>query len=375
MKIIHIIDAFEIGGVNSFVYDLCIELKDAGQDVTLIGLIEGDDNWKNCAKSVIDAGIPVYCLGLSNKKQAMLKGIPKLRKAIKEIAGEENTICNLHLKLSVLLGGLATIGIKSIKCVETYHNSYHHYLLEYFMMQSRIKKYITVSETAKKEMRERFRVREDKVIAIPNGISRERIRKKVKKIGHEGDYISILSVGRLSYEKNFIIPVKAFSTVCNEKIRYTIVGDGPQRKMLEDEAARNAYVKFTGAISRQKVLNELALADIVVMPSLWEGRSILQLEAMAFDLPMILSDVPGLRETFGIENSDFEQNFKICEFGYLVKTNDTSSYIEALEHYINNNIEQKNTMKKYIEKKSMEQDIKQTARKYIIVYENVIDKT
>lgn len=358
------------GGVNSFVYDLCIALKEAGQDVTLIGIIGDPVEVEGQALSVREAGIPVHCLCMNSKKKALAIGIPKLRRLVKEIAGAEKTICNLHLKLSVLMGGLSTIGLKNVKCVETYHNTYHHYHLEYFLMRPRIKKYITVSETAKQEMFDRFHAPKDKVVAAPNGVDREKLRSMVLKFGHGGEYVSVISVGRLSYEKNLIIPVKAFSVLCNENIRYTVIGDGPQRQEIEESARGNKFIRFLGAVSRQTVLDELATADIIVMPSLWEGRSILQLEAMAFDLPMILSDVPGLREPFCEEALHEDETWRRTSFGYLVRTNEIRSYREALLDFFNSKdiVER---MSRAVNAVSNDNSISKMIRTYLTAYEDV----
>lgn len=371
MKIIQIIDNLNTaGGVNSFVYDLCIALKDAGQNVTLIGILGDSEKSKTQAMAVKNAGIPVHCLCMHGKKQAIAKGMPKLRALIKEISGGEPTVCNLHLKLSVLMGGLSTIGLKNVKCVETYHNTYHHYHLEFFFMQPRIKKYITVSETAKKEMFKRFHAPKNKVVAAPNGVDREKLRGMVSRFGHDGDYLSIISVGRLSYEKNFIVPVKAFSTLCNESIRYTIIGDGLQRQEIEEAAGGNPHIRFMGAVPRQTVLDELAAADIIVMPSLWEGRSILQLEAMAFDLPMILSDVPGLREPFGEKQLELDEKYRICDFGFLVRTNEEEAYKSSVNNFVEK-AERRTSIKDFVGQISEVVDLKVTIKKYISVYEEV----
>lgn len=85
-----------------------------------------------------------------------------LRKAIVQIASDEQTVCNLHLKLSVLLGGMATTGLRNVKCVETYHSQYSHYSLEYNLMRPRISLYIPCSKSAGVEMQSRFHVPKEK---------------------------------------------------------------------------------------------------------------------------------------------------------------------------------------------------------------------
>lgn len=339
MKVIQIADDLSTGGgVNSFVYDLCYALKEQGCDVSLIGILKKGYDLNSEISQLRAAGIRVECISAVSKKDAIIHCIGKLKTLIKDIADGDSTVCNLHLKLSVLMGVLATRGLKNVKCVETYHNTYHHYHLQCWVCSPFIKKYICVSETAKEEMHRRFKTPYKKLVAIPNGVSRSRIRTlaKIQEYKPQKGKIHIVSVGRLSYEKNFMAPVKAFINVCNENVQYTLVGGGPQEEEIKSIAFSNPYITLTGALSREKTLQILAKADIVVMPSLWEGRSILQLETMALDKPMIISDVPGLREPFQESALDENELFRVCDFGFLVKTNELESYRAAIRFFMNN---------------------------------------
>ncbi|MDY2637345.1 MAG: glycosyltransferase [Phascolarctobacterium sp.] len=375
MKIIQIIDNFSLGGVNSFVYDLCYALKEQGCSVYLIGILNmGYDN-NHEVETLIKGGIRVVCIGATNKLDALINNVGKLRNVIKEISDGEQTICNLHLKLSVLMGVIATRWMDNIKCVETYHNTYHYYHLQCWLCSPFIKNYICVSETAKEEMHQRFKIPYSRIKAIPNGVSRKRIRElaKIDQYKHEQGKLRIVSVGRLSYEKNFMVPIKAFTDICNKHITYTLVGDGPQEKEIREIASMNPYIKMTGALSRENSLRELAMADIVVMPSLWEGRSILQLEAMALDKPMIISDIPGLREPFKVNGLLKSELYRSSFFGYIVRTSDINSYIAAINDYVTSNNEFMDKIKYSLKTKAEEIDIKYTGWKYIQAYNEVIN--
>lgn len=369
MKVIEIIDDFCQGaGVNTFVFDLCYALHQANCEVMLIGVMDkGFDN-----NSEVDflkkVGVKVVCLEAKSKKYALINHVAQLRKIIIEFAQDENIVCNLHLKLSELMGCLATIGLNNVKCVETYHNTYHHYHLQCFVQRPFIKKYICVSEEARKEMLRRFHTRRHDTIAIPNGISRDKIRSLVTETGSvlsDREPLQLLSVGRLSYEKNFLTVVEALKDVCNEHIIYTLAGGGNQYDQIVEVAKDNPHIHILGRQTRAQCLQLLSGADIVIMPSLWEGRSILQLEAAAFDKPMILSDVPGLREPFNEKPLEAEELFRVCDFGYLVEVSEIKAYQEAVKHYYNN----RNMLKGKIEKKvhsiSVKNDIKSVANRYI----------
>lgn len=371
MKVIQIADDLSTGGgVNSFVYDLCYALKEQGCDVSLIGILKKGYDLNSEISQLRAAGIRVECISAVSKKDAIIHCIGKLKTLIKDIADGDSTVCNLHLKLSVLMGVLATRGLKNVKCVETYHNTYHHYHLQCWVCSPFIKKYICVSETAKEEMHRRFKTPYKKLVAIPNGVSRSRIRTlaKIQEYKPQKGKIHIVSVGRLSYEKNFMAPVKAFINVCNENVQYTLVGGGPQEEEIKSIAFSNPYITLTGALSREKTLQILAKADIVVMPSLWEGRSILQLETMALNKPMIISDVPGLREPFQESALDENELFRVCDFGFLVKTNELESYRAAIRFFMNN----KNTVDcAMIREISEQNDMNKVAITYISEYKKL----
>lgn len=360
------------GGVNSFVYDLCFALKEKNQEVALIGILKEGYEDNPVVEELRKAGIYVICLGALSKKDAIIHYTKHLREIILELSDGKTTICNLHLKLSVLMGVIATIGLVNIKCVETYHNTYHFYHLQCWFCSPFIKKYICVSETAKEEMHHRFKTPYKKIVAIPNGVSRNKVRALAKIDDYEpkGEKVHIVSVGRLSYEKNFIVPVKAFLNICNENIEYTLVGGGPQEEEIRAIASSNPHIMLTGALSREKTLQILAKADIVVMPSLWEGRSILQLETMALDKPMILSDVPGLREPFQESALSSNELFRTCDFGFLVRTSDLESYRAAIRTFTENRKLIDYTIIKEI---SEQNDLMQVARAYIALYRDIVE--
>ena len=374
MKIIQITDNNGVGGVNSFVYDLCEAQKGIKEDVLLICIIDlKDDIGKVQLEELGKIGVKVKCLGAKNKKDAIIRHVNTLRKIIKKFAAGEPCICNLHLKLSVLMGVLATRGLKNIWCVETYHNTYRHYELQYKILHPWIRHYIAISNTCGEEMKLRFHTKDKEMSIIPNGIDREKVRKIVlEKTIKKQEGILLVTVGRFSWEKNIKVPVGALSTICRQGIVYRIIGDGPQMDEIRKCAQINKFIEFTGQISRTDVLVYLAEADIVIIPSLWEGRSILQLEAMALDKPLILSDVPALREVFNEKKLSDEELYRKCLWGYLVQTNNPESYQEAVNSFVNNYQEVYADMAQTVKRYSKENDLQTVAQKYEYVYKKQI---
>lgn len=368
MKVIHIMDSLNVaGGVNSFVYDLCLAMKKQNVDVSLIGILDSSKKDNDSVKKLKENGVDVICLGAKSKKDALTRYCPMLRKAIVQIASDEQTVCNLHLKLSVLLGGMATTGLRNVKCVETYHSQYSHYSLEYNLMRPRISLYIPCSKSAGVEMQSRFHVPKEKMCVISNGIDYESISKVVPE---KKNSITILSVGRLTKQKNYPVMIEAFNEMASKDIEYDIIGAGEDEEKLKQMATSDC-IKFLGTMEREKVLSRTAGADLICMPSLWEGLSIYMMEAFSLGRPMMLSDIPSFREAVD-ECALEEESYRRCSWGYLVKVDDPSAYRAAIFDFIENKTEW-DKMKRSSFKMSEKYNIQTTARKYIEVYSSLMD--
>lgn len=369
MKVIQIMDNLETdGGVNSVVYDLCQAQRVLGADVSLIGIMDRGNSNNEQVQALRALGVSVHCLGAKSKPDALLRYVFALRNLIYEISGGETVICNLHLKLSVLMGTMAAVGLSNVVCIETYHNTYHHYWLQYNLCKFMIREYICVSETAYKEMQLRFHTPKHKLCAIPNGVNRVGIRAQMGNIKEgKSETVNFVSVGRMSYEKNLIIPVQAFAQMQRENVTYTVIGDGPQRDELASIAKGHENIRFLGSLPRTQVIPAVAQADLVILPSLWEGRSISMLEAMAQDKPLILSDVPGLRTVFDESPLNEKESFRVCRFGYLVRTSDVQAYINCIHHFAEHR-ELWPQMSAYVEEISKQSDISKVAADYLKEY-------
>lgn len=78
--------------------------------------------------------------------------------------------------------------------------------------------------------------------------------------------------------------------------RLVLVGDGPDTERLQRAAAPSGPgVHFAGAAA--DIRPWLRAADLVVLPSRWEGMALAPLEAMACGRPVLVSDVSGARES------------------------------------------------------------------------------
>jgi glycosyltransferase involved in cell wall biosynthesis len=109
----------------------------------------------------------------------------------------------------------------------------------------------------------------------------------------------ILSIGRLALPKNYPTALAALAEL-QLPFRYVVLGEGEQRSQLIDLAGSLGIadrVEFVG--HQANTAPYLRKASALLIPSLWEGFGLAAVEAMNAGLPVIASDVPGLREVVG----------------------------------------------------------------------------
>ncbi|WP_308345065.1 glycosyltransferase [Streptomyces sp. ISL-94] len=110
-----------------------------------------------------------------------------------------------------------------------------------------------------------------------------------------GDGPLAVCVGRVCLQKGQDLLLQAWPEVLGAVpgARLALVGDGPDTERLRGAAPPG--VLFAGAAS--DIRPWLRAADLVVLPSRWEGMALAPLEAMACGRPVLVSDVSGARES------------------------------------------------------------------------------
>ncbi len=151
---------------------------------------------------------------------------------------------------------------------------------------------IVTTELDRRYIIERYKVNPNKIVIIPNWVDAEMF----KPMDMPKERGRIIFVGRLEYQKNVLALIDAVKNLPNAKLY--IVGDGSLRKAIEEKIKRENIrnVVLMGVIPNEKLPIELNKSEIYVLPSLWEGHPKALLEAMACGLPVIGTDVEGIRE-------------------------------------------------------------------------------
>ncbi|MGO8674215.1 MAG: glycosyltransferase [Capsulimonadaceae bacterium] len=111
----------------------------------------------------------------------------------------------------------------------------------------------------------------------------------------------LIYMGRLSYEKSLDQVLTAFKLVRREipSATLTVIGDGPERQCLEEQAADlgiSEFVRFTGLLRGQELAQTLRSGHLFITASKTENIPLSALEAMASGLPVAAVNSKGLPE-------------------------------------------------------------------------------
>ena len=127
--------------------------------------------------------------------------------------------------------------------------------------------------------------------------------------------LQVLTVGRLSEEKGLNFALEAFARLHDQgrSIRYRIVGDGPQASRLREYVAQRGLtgtVEFVGRLSREKLFDAYAAADVFLLPSVvrgtWqENQACVVQEAMFAKTVVAISRTGGVPESTAPEMLPF----------------------------------------------------------------------
>jgi glycosyltransferase involved in cell wall biosynthesis len=169
----------------------------------------------------------------------------------------------------------------------------------------------------------------DKVKVIPNRVDTNLFRPSNKSA--KRDRFVFMFAGSLVRIKGVEYLIRAFHILSKDwtSIALWIVGDGPDRKRLmkiSEKLGVSSTTKFWGRISHNRVAELMQQADVFVLPSLTEGMPRVLLEAMATRLPVVATDVGGIREI--VENG---------KSGLVVSPSEVVELAQAMEMLLTRN--------------------------------------
>lgn len=307
LKILQLITELDVGGAEKVLLSLVKKLN-RDKYMVMVAYLKGEGR---LAEDFRNAGIEVFDLRMRNR---MASGaVIRLYRLLKR---ENIKILHTHLIQADICGFLAgkMAGVPVI--ISTKHNpdefrkrrSIPVWLDGIFANRS--DKIIAVSNAVRDFLIKWERISEDKFTVIHNGVdlddfnlkesaSATSITAKKKELGIDSSSQVVGSIGRLDEQKGHRFFLEAIPEILKrvQRVKFLIVGDGPLRSKLEKLSEKlkiSQNVIFTGI--RHDVPEILAIMDVFVLPSIFEGFGIVLLEAMAMERAVVASKVGGIPE-------------------------------------------------------------------------------
>lgn len=152
---------------------------------------------------------------------------------------------------------------------------------------------VTVTtQRIKAEVMRRHGIPGEKIRIIPSPVDADLFRPDPDVPRVEG---RLGFVGRMSPEKNLDLLLEAVRGL--RGVSLILVGDGPLRPALEKKARESGIdATFHGTVPNERLPGLLNTCRAFVLPSRWEGMPKAVIEAMSCGLPVIGTDVPGIRD-------------------------------------------------------------------------------
>lgn len=354
MNILQVINKFMVGGAERLLSDY-IPLMAQHHHVEVLTLQEEDSHFVGKLR---EAGIQVHCLHLRHLYSPL--AIWSIRRFLKR--NPQYDVLHVHLFPSQYWVPLAAIGL-NMKLVWTEHNTFNrrwnipwlrpiekkiYALYDKIICISPATLEATMAWTQAQPSDARYCV-------IENGVDISRFRKAAvaKPYPH-----CLIQVSRFEEQKDQDTVIRALKLL-DEDIHVMFVGVGTrlqQCQQLAEELGVQHRAHFLGI--RNDIRELLSSADIGVISSHWEGFGLVAVEAMANGLPVIASDVDGLKQV--VEGA-----------GLLFPAGD----VNALAEHVRAVLSDKSLYEELSQKslgRAEKYDISTMCNNYIKVYEDIL---
>lgn len=330
LRIVHVVDSLECGGLERVVTDLAKAQQAAGHQVSVFSI----NDTEGFKPELLQAGITVV---EGHKRAGLDLGVVKaLRAWIKsqaiDVVHAHNFVPNYHSAAALL--GLGQPPVLVCTCHDMGMRLSNRKLRLLFTLSlRRTARVAMVGQQVYEQYLKSGLVRPERALAVLNGIPVDRFawtparRQRARQaLGLSADDLVLGCVGRLAALKNHarVIDVMPALLQAHPSLKLVIVGDGPMRSALTEQVERlglGANVLLAG--QRADVADLLPAFDVFALPSQTEGLSIALLEACATSLAVVATRVGGNPEII-----------KDGQTGLLIQVDDNLALQQAVERLL-----------------------------------------
>jgi glycosyltransferase involved in cell wall biosynthesis len=285
------------GGVANAIKTLCLSLRRLGHEVTLF--TDGGD-----LEELEANGIACHVTHLWQRPKVLLQSSWQLRKILKSLQPEVVHVHGRSTALRCVLAGRSADWF-------TLHNTHLTHQVAFYDV-GLIRKYLSpwgknffvLDRLGGEYLRKEFGVHPESIVQIRNGVdclrfhtpsAEERVNAR-KRFDVGSGEIFVVFVGRLHPSKQPLAVVDAAARAVKTKqthLKFALIGDGELRDAVSTAIDQQGVGDICRLYSWMDPLNAYFAADLVVMPSLFEGYPMVAVEAIATGCPVLRSRTGG----------------------------------------------------------------------------------
>jgi glycosyltransferase involved in cell wall biosynthesis len=315
IRVVHLIDTFNIGGAEVLLLEGLPRLLDLGFDIRIRALSQPLTLQDSFRSRGIDAEV------LSSKRAVRTRDLWQILGPLRsDLQRTPADIVHTHLFDATLIGRMAGLAVRPAPhIVTTLHNPvYSNLPLAKIKVRGRRlvdwatglfanESFVSVSDAVASDYTKHVGSLGawGRMNVIYNGIDVQRVSRVARDLDHAAvrakwgwvpGELAILSVGHLKQQKNYSYLVDTVTRLRADGIpaRAVVIGGGGEATRLR--AHGGDLVHFVGSAPREEVWKAVAACDVYVQPSHFEGFGLAILEAMALARPVVATKVDGVVE-------------------------------------------------------------------------------
>jgi len=250
-----------------------------------------------------------------------------------------------------------------LKFPETLRSLHRHRLVWYTRQAvHRASHLITISETTKRAVCEAYEINPARVDVVYPGVDHATFRPDVARTKRSTPYV--LAVGTLQPRKNHVMLIRAFKQLCarrRDPIELLIAGQrGWMWEPIEEEARKPPFadrVHLLGYVADEQLPSLYAGAELVAIPSFYEGFGLPLLEAMACGAPLIAANIPAFSEA-------------TADAALMLDPHDTEAWMEGMLELLGSNERHQQLREKGLAR-ARQFSWERTARETLAIYRKV----
>lgn len=296
LKIVIVTTELGMGGAERCVANLACRLNPQKYEVQVVALSSPPEAPRDgLLQQLREAGITLTFLNCRRSWQ-LFSAVSQLRRIVQDTqpAVVWSFLFHANVVSTWATRGIPLRRLQSLRVIE--QGTWRRKLQS--LVAAKADRVLCVSEGVKIFAEQTLKIPVSKLQVIPNGIDLQEIRPSAYWPPEKRAY-RVLAVGRLEQQKGFDWLIQCLAPILREKPEWELVilGDGSQRASLTTQIEAEGLEKSIRLPGWQSDLGTWFFqSEIYVLSSRWEGMPNTLIEAMARGLPVVATDVEGVRE-------------------------------------------------------------------------------